>query len=745
MNWQRWVTMCAIGAMAVVGALYLAGCEGSHYSAERPANGWPAPLNQQRAAVGERRSGHTGASPSRPAPGAAARQFGPVDEVWVIAKPAADQPDHHVGAAPDAAPFIPAGALVTYHPQTQREVALPLEHTDVRGSVVGYIATVDVTQRFANPYDSKIEAMYVFPLPEDAAVSDFVMTIGERRIRGIIRERAEAERIYFEARREGLVASLLTQQRPNVFTQRVANIEPGRRIDVSIRYFNTLRYDDGWYEFVFPMVVGPRFNPAGTIDGIGATARAQQGDSGQRTEVQYLRPEERSGHDIALSVALDPGVRIEAIDSVNHRIVAMRQSASRVHYSDGERRWDEVVEQAVRVTPDEPIDGPVTVSLASDDTLPNRDFVLRFRVAGDTVRSSMLTYEDERGGYFTMMLYPPGDLRHLPRQPLEMIFVLDCSGSMRGRPLEQAREAVRWAVRHLEPGDTFQIVRFSDRATASAPRPVPATGANVRDALTYLDRLEADGGTMMLRGVEAALRTPRDDARYRVVAFLTDGYIGNESDVLGTVERHIGDARIFSFGVGSAPNRYLMYEMARVGRGAVAYLSLNDEPADVMERYLARISRPALTDVAINFGDMDVYDVYPSRLNDLFVGRPVVLTGRYRGERGDDVLVTGRAGGETLGMPVTVRRMDQARGGQGVAQVWARHKLADMQWADTIEPGGERRAHMLRLALDHALVSPYTAFVAVDATRRTEGRGGTTVPVAVPVPDGVHYETTVPR
>jgi Ca-activated chloride channel family protein len=226
-----------------------------------------------------------------------------------------------------------------------------LKHTDVRASVSGYIGAVDVTQQFLNPYSGKIEAVYVFPLPHNASVNEFIMTIGERRIRGIVRERKEAEQIYQDAKQQGYVASLLTEERPNVFTQRVANIEPGKEIDVNIRYFHTLEYVDGWYEFVFPMVVGPRFNPPGSTNGVGAVARGDSGASCQEPEVHYLRPGERTAHDIALRVDVDAGAPIEEFECRSHQVAS-----------------------------EQPAPGRLSVSLAQTDNLPNKDFVLRYRV-----------------------------------------------------------------------------------------------------------------------------------------------------------------------------------------------------------------------------------------------------------------------------------------------------------------------------------------------------------------------------
>jgi Ca-activated chloride channel family protein len=519
------------------------------------------------------------------------------EEVWVIVKP-----DPETAPADDQA-TPGSGALICRLPQEGRvvDVPVPLEHTDVSTSISAYIASVLVKQRFKNPYESKIEAVYVFPLPQNAAVNGFVMAVGERHIRGIIRERQEAERIYREARSQGYVASLLTQERPNVFTQKVANIEPGKQIEVEITYFHTLTYDDGWYEYTFPMVVAPRFNPPGTSDGIGAVARGRRGASGQRTEVQYLRPDERSGHDISLGVDIMAGVSIEEIKCNSHKI-----------------EFTNLESEQVRVT------------LSPGDSIPNKDFVLRYRVAGDQVKTALLTHQGEDGGYFTFMLYPPQDRSDLERSPMEMIFVLDCSGSMRGAPMAQSRKAIDHALRQLRPQDTFQVIRFSNNASQLDPMPIPATPSNVRNGRSYVSKLQGSGGTQMIEGIKAALDFDHDPERLRFVTFLTDGHIGNESHILGEIHHRLGPARIFSFGVGSSPNRYLLNRMAKQGRGAVAYLGLNDDGGEVMDHFFERISHPVLTNIAIDWGSMEVEDVIPARLPDLFVGRPVIVTGKFR-------------------------------------------------------------------------------------------------------------------
>ena len=632
----------------------------------------------------------------------------PGEELWVLSKGFTSTPQ-----PPEDRPGC--GCLMAKLPDVEKEVPVPLKHTSVTGNIDGYIASVDVTQQFQNPYSSKIEAVYVFPLPENAAVNEFVMTVGERKIRGIIREREQAEKIYNEARSQGHVASLLTEERPNVFTQKVANIEPGKQIDINIRYFNTLRYDDGAYEFVFPMVVGPRYNPPATTDGIGSVARGGNGVSGQNTEVQYLASNERSGHDVSMSLNIKAGVNIENVRCVNHSVDIKESSES-------ERQ----------------------ITLSPSDSIPNKDFVLRYKVAGEQIKTAMMTHKDDHGQYFTMMLYPPAELKQVQRSPMEMVFVLDCSGSMNGRPLDQARAAVTHALQKLTPRDTFQIIDFSNTASQLGPAPINATPENLRNGLAYLASLNGRGGTEMIEGLKAALDFPHDEGRYRVVSFMTDGYIGNDADILHAVAQKTGDSRIFSFGVGQSPNRYLMDRMALLGRGAVAYLSLNDDPVRIMEQFQDSISHPAMTDLSINWGSMNVTDVYPQIVPDLIVGRPVVLTGRFTGELGT-VTVNGRTGMQPVSYSVALDARDANKEHKGIGAVWARLKIADLmaQISRTPDQAEQIQQSVLRTALDYSLMSALTAFVAVDSMTKTEGAFGTTVAVPVPVPEGVRYDTAV--
>lgn len=673
------------------------------------------------------------------------------NEIWVIARPDGES---HSRASLDPRTAVPiAGALmaesgdtfassfdplqyvdpsggiigIPMAPAEQTLVAVPLEHTRVESRITGYIATVEVTQQFYNPFSGKIEAVYVFPLPQNAAINEFVMTIGERKIRGIIRERAEAEQIYHEARAQGYVASLLTQQRPNIFTQKIANIEPGKRIDVNIRYFHTLKYDDGWYEWVFPMVVGPRFNPPGSSDPIRAVPQPRQGDfsrtgrsgpSAHGTDVPYLTPDERSGHDISLAVDITAGVAIEEVVCRSHAVEVQRPGTSLAR-----------------------------IRLSPRDAIPNKDFVLRWRVAGDRIKTAIMTQRDpsryDGDGHFTLMIYPPAELAATSRQPLELVFVMDCSGSMKGEPIAIARKAVERALHQLDERDSFQIIRFSEHASSFAPQPLDATPDAIRRGVRYVKALRGQGGTMMIEGIKAALDGPPDLERQRYVVFLTDGFIGNEAEILGEMKRRMNGARVFSFGIGSSPNRFLLERMAAMGDGAAAFVGLNDSAAEIMDRFIARVAHPAVTDIAIDFGDMQVRDVFPVRVPDLFVGRPVILSGRFEGDGTATVQVQGRVGERTINIPIEVDLDDAAAHHDGIASVWGRTRIAALTNRAMVRPDDEIPDEIRSIALSYGLMSAYTAFIAVDASGRTAGEHGTTIPIGLPVPDGVRYETTV--
>ncbi|MBK6427456.1 MAG: VWA domain-containing protein [Blastocatellia bacterium] len=451
----------------------------------------------------------------------------------------------------------------------------PLEHTDVDVDVAGFVARVTVTQRFLNPFDETIEAVYLFPLSADAAVDRMTMKIGDRTIAGRIALRDEARATYETARAEGRAASLLEQERPNVFTQSVANIPPGARIDVTISYIETLDYEDGRVEFVFPMVVGKRYVLA---------AAGKADESMSRLSTTTVKSDTRAGHDVSIDVRIDAGVPVSAV-------------ASRLH--------------AIETTPRS--GHSAVVHLGARDEIPNRDFVLSWDVAGRKLEDAVLAHRDARGGFVTLILQPPDRVAEADLTPKEVVFVVDTSGSMSGLPMEKSKEVVRYAIDRLNPDDTFNVITFSGSTRILFPEPVPANVVNRAVAMQLLSGTQGGGGTEMMSAIRAALDPSDAEHHVRIVCFLTDGYVGNDLEILSEIRKH-ANARIFAIGVGNSVNRFLLDQMAAEGRGEVAYAMLTDDGEQVAKTFFERVRNPLLTDVTIDWNGLPVTDVLPERI-----------------------------------------------------------------------------------------------------------------------------------
>ena len=611
-----------------------------------------------------------------------------------------------------------AGALYAVEASGEPRDACPLEHTDVRAEISGFLARVYVTQRFKNPHSEAIEAVYTFPLSEDSAVDDMTIRVGERTVKGKIKEREEARRIYNEARARGNLAALLDQERPNIFTQAVANIPPGATVEVEIAYIETLQYEEGAYDFSFPMVVGPRYIPGEATgkQGGGWSPDTTQVPDASRITPPVTPPGTRAGHDISLEVTLDAGVPIRALDSGSHRILVDRPGESRAQ-----------------------------VRLASEAVLPNKDFRLRYAVAGDRIDDAVLThFREELGGFFTMILQPPGRVTVEDVTPKELVFVLDTSGSMSGFPIEKAKETMKLALDGLYPRDTFNLITFAGETKVLFPAPVPATAENLAHAQRFLSSRQGGGGTEMMRAIQTALRPSESSEHVRIVCFMTDGYVGNDMAILDELRRY-PNARVFSFGVGASPNRFLLDKMAEVGRGEVEYVALSDDGSAAARRFHERVRNPLLTDIALDFGDLAVEEVYPKRIPDLFSAKPVIVKGRYTAPGQGNVRLTGKMSGKPFAREIRVTFEREQEQHEALASLWARAKVDDLMgqdWAGVQNrtPRPEIKQEITQLGLTYRLMTQFTSFVAVEETTVTEGGEPRRIEVPVEMPEGVSYE-----
>ena len=620
-----------------------------------------------------------------------------------------------------------AGSLGIISKDGSIKSSCPLRHTEVRGAISGFLARVTVTQTFENTATEKIEAVYTFPLPENAAVDDMTIQVGNRTVRGVIRKREEARAIYEQAKQTGHVAALLDQERPNIFTQAVANILPGEQVAVTISYLQTLEYESGAYQFVFPMVVGPRYIPGQPI---GKQAGGWAPDTNKVPDASRITPPvilqgTRAGHDISIELAIDSGVPLLELASSSHHIEVDRTGAS-----------------------------SATVKLKNLGEIPNKDFILKYAVAGEQIADAVLSQSESQtvsraksaaGGYFTLILQPPARLPESDITPKELVFVLDTSGSMMGFPIEKAKELVNHALDGLYPGDTFNLITFSGDTRILFREPVYPTVENIRKAREVLNAQHGYGGTEMMSAIRAALVPSDSQDHLRVVCFLTDGYVGNDLEIIGEVQKH-PNARVFSYGIGTAVNRFLIESMAKAGRGDSEVVTPNDNAEAAAHRLYQRLRSPVLTDVSIDWRGLPVTEVFPKNIPDLFTGKPLVVSGRYTAAASGSIVIHGKRAGDDFTREIPVHFNSSTADSGILPSFWARRKIDDLMSQDwsglqtgNIKP--EVQKEITQLGLSYKLMTQFTSFVAVEERVVTTNGKPQRVEVPVEMPEGVSYES----
>lgn len=586
------------------------------------------------------------------------------------------------------------GSLHVTAPDGSDAGLCPLKRTEVKADIVGSVTRVTVTQIFQNPLNQNIEAVYTFPLSNDAAVDDMTIEFAERKIKGQVMERVAAKQTYEKAKSEGRVAALLEQQRPNMFTQSIANITAGAEIKVVISYVETLRYVDDGYEFRFPMTIKDRYLP-GSVD---------------PEEAQRISPKSkvRPGHTISLEIDVQAGVPITALGSSTHEVVSQQFSA------DNHR-----------------------VTLKDNEVIPNRDFSLKYQTAGHKIEDAVLAHSGERGGYFTLILQPPDRIMPEDTMPKEIVFVLDTSGSMDGFPIKKAKEAMRLTLDNLNPGDTFNVITFAGETDILFDAPVSVTKDNLERAKDFIDSKGSDGGTEMMAAIKAALGPSDSQDHVRIVCFMTDGAVGNDAEIINEVRMH-PKARVFAFGIGDGVNHHLLDEISRVGRGEVEYVSRGDDGSAAARRFYERIRNPLLTDITAEFKGLDVSDTLPNHIPDLFDARPIVIFGRYQQGGSGMIVIKGKMRGQdfTREIPVTLPR--NGANNDPIATIWARRKIGELMRGDGAATREAAIATITSLGLEYRLVTPFTSFIAVSEDRVT-GEDARRVEVPSAAPDNATF------
>lgn len=624
-------------------------------------------------------------------------------------------------AAMDEVP-VGGGELRLVEPRRTRDdtgatvaaIMFPLRHTDVRTKVSGMSAMYTITQTFENPYDEAIDAVYVFPLGDEAAITSYAIAIGERTIAGEIKKKDEARQVYEEARSRGHTAALLEQEKRNIFRQRIANIAPHETIKVRMQYIELLHYADGQYEIAFPLVVGPRYLPADAIGRtpVGAHRAGQAGRPGV-TSIPYADAK-LAGSTVSFTADVDAGVPVLAVASPSHQLKVEDVATTR-------RR----------------------IALAAADEVPNRDLIVRYRTAAEQTMVGVLAHRTEHKGYFTLVVQPKEHYKTGDITPREVMIVIDTSGSMEGQPLAQAQALAGALIDSLRPADTFNVMAFSGGTSAMAPAAIAGDPSGKQTGKAFVGQLASGGGTEMGPAMARALATTPGNDRVRLVYFLTDGFVGNDDVIVSAARGNLGANRIFSVGIGSAPNRSLLNQIAVVGRGFASYLNLGESATDLAEDIVRRTAFPYLTDVKIEWNGLAVGAVTPAAIPDVYAGMPLVVSGVYTQPGRAKVTVSATTAGRRVQIPVEVvlpERVDA----EPVAALWARKRVDELLYLAGDNLSTQTVSQITELGLGFHMVTDYTSFVAVDRTRVVvEGGASKIIEQPALMPAGVNPETAL--
>lgn len=576
----------------------------------------------------------------------------------------------------------------------------PLQSTRARVTISGVIAAVTVRQRYRNRGSEAIEAIYVFPASTRAAVNAVTMTIGDRVVEATIQERDVARASYEQAKTQGQRASLLEQQRPNVLQMNVANILPGDTVEVELSYTELLVPEDGEYSFVYPTVVGPRFNGEST-----AGSPAINGWVAN----PYLQEESEVPYQFDIAVAINTSVALQALTSPSHKLAVDYQS-------------------------------PASASVAlSDRDLSggDRDFILNYRLEGKAIESGLLLHRGEHENFFLLMAQPPKSLQPEQIPPREYIFIVDVSGSMRGFPLDTTKGLMKQLLPALRPEDSFNIVFFSGGSSVLSERSLSATGQNVQKALAMMNAKRGGGGTRMLSAIKRAMSIPANEQTSRSFVIVTDGYVSVETDAFEYVRNNLHRANFFSFGIGSSVNRFLLDGLARAGRGESFVVTDPREAKSTVVRFRRYIEAPVLTNIEVDFGELDVYDVAPQTVPDLLAERPLIMFGKWRGAPLGKVRVSGQGGRGEFVRDIAVSPAAAQSDNLALRYLWARDRVANLSDFEKLSPSSERAREITTLGLTYNLLTAYTSFVAVDDEPVKAEGNSKQVKQPLPLPQGV--------
>jgi Ca-activated chloride channel family protein len=611
---------------------------------------------------------------------------------------------------------VKAGSLLLKSTEGGKYLEAPRLATDFNVTVSGPTARTIVTQRFENPADGFVEGVYVFPLPENSAVDTLKIIAGNRVIVGEVKERQEAKVIYETAKASGQAAALLEQERPNLFTNSVANIGPHETVTVQIEYQETIKQTSGTFSLRLPLVVAPRYMPAPIVqsvdfssDGFGVTVNDPVPDR-ERINPPVLDPKKYAPvNPTTISVTLNAGFELGEVKSLYHAIKTDPQSK--------------------------------VISLADENVPADKDFAIEWRAAGTAPQAGLFTETVNGKNYLLGFVTPPMAPVSEVSKPRETIFVIDNSGSMEGPSMVQAKDSLIYGLSQMKSGDLFNVIRFDDTMDQLFPDAVSADKGNIDRAIAFVSRLNANGGTEMIPPMRAALQDTRtsDTSHLRQVVFLTDGAIGNEEQLFATISKGLGRSRVFMVGIGSAPNSYLMTRTAELGRGTFTHIGEAAEVTARMQDLFSKIGSPVVTELKAELLGNSAR-ITPDMLPDLYRGEPVLLMAEAK-DLGGSLKISGNIGTQPWEVTLPISK---AAKGDGISKLWARRQIADFEVASTLGTltYDDANKGILAMALVHQIVSSQTSLVAVDKTpKRPAGEKLTRADIPLNLPAGWNYDS----
>src|SRR5215216_133421 len=552
---------------------------------------------------------------------------------------------------------------------------LPLKDTSVELSVSGVIADVKVRQIYRNEGSRPINASYVFPASTRAAVYSMRMQIGNEIIVAKIKEREQAKQDFEKAKEEGKSASLLEQQRPNVFSMSLANIMPQEQVEIELRYTELLVPTDNVYEVVFPTVVGPRY----------ASPQNENKKEDKFVETPYQHQGQKPASALHISTRIFAGVPVYDLSCPSHQIFPQWQNQG-------------------------------VAQLTLDDSDPfqgNRDFVVRYRLAGDEIASGLLLFQGVDENFFLYMAQPPQRVATEAIPPREYIFVVDVSGSMEGFPLNTSKRLLKDLIGQLRPTDLFNVVLFAGDSTVLSPQSLQANQANIAQAIRLLEQQRGSGGTELLPAIKEAMSLPRQEGISRSVVLVTDGYISGEQGVFDHIRANLNRSNVFAFGIGGSVNRYLIEGIAKAGMGEPFIVTEESEAQGVADKFREYIQTPVLTDIKVRSIGFDTYDVNPMQFPDLFAQRPIILFGKWRGPVAGTIELTGKSGQGEYVSRFDVASSQPDEGNSALRYLWARSRIAELSDYGSSDVTEQDVKEITGLGLKYNLLTQYTSFIAV--------------------------------